>query len=1152
MMVAALFQVPLVAVSPKSQARAEEPQSDLTEQQAVAKAKLTGESVEIVSQRGENRTVRALPNGRIDVEERLRPIRARQGNKWADIDTRLHRSGDTISPTVSTVGLKFSTGGTGPMAQMTRDGRKLALSWPEALPEPTLFGDTAVYSGVAGPDVDLRLRAQADGFAHVLVIKTAEAAKDPRVASLALAMSTTRLSVSEEQSSGVLKATDTSSGAVVFEAPSPFMWDSSQAASGTPQARTQGAVEPAEEPVEGAKTAPIDVSVEDGKLTLTPDQGMLTAPDTTFPVYIDPVWDTKKATSWGMVTSGWPDQSYYNFAGKSTEGMGRCEVAKDPNCVKDQTKRLFFRMPLPPLKGRYIQSAEFTPFETGAYNCDNPTSVQLWRTTTLQSYATWNNTNKSSVWLEHLASRDVVHCSKAPVEFGGANLRSHVQDAVNKGYGTITFGLKAYSESTMDWWKRFADDAYLHVQYNNPPKQPDTDTMFAMPGGSCVSGSPKWVNTVPKVFATLIDPDDEDKYKVQGQFTLHWANNADGSDWGPKWTSGLTAAKTSNTQFQQQLPSTIPRGKKIGWGVRAWDGEQWGPWSYDGAQAGCYFYYDPDLPAKPSISSTNYPEDNEWHDGVGIPGAFTISDSAQLADRYELWLNGFYYKTVSTTAGAARQVQIAPSKSGPNHLDVVAYTPSSQRGATYTYNFLANLGKPAKARFALDEQSGTSLQAVTREGEPTISATVHDGAVVGVDGQDGRAIKLDGSTGYASTETPIIDTSKSFAVAAWVWVDPSAAGNDFTALSAKGNNKSAFYLKYVKHLQRWVFARTAADSDDPGWWQAESATSAQVGTWTHLVGVWDSALKRLRIYVNGDVGTDSPEVASVWSATGGLQIGRAQYAENPVDFWPGLIDDVRVYDRSVGGPEVEELVKQYPVLKGRWKLNTAEGPASPGEPEEQEVPPLMLQNGAEISSDAGFSIWASPAGLSLAPKVGAFAETSLGLETDQSFTIAGWVRSTERPLKPATVFSQAGTNANAVTLRYIPGADPEDQGGWQAEMRNSDAVTTTPLVASHSKFLPGEWEHLAVVYDALRDRLSLYVNGELQQTADEMSEEDGVLGFKASNGGLQVGRSKLGAASGSEFWPDAIDDLWVYQGALSIGQIQSLAAPVERETSDGP
>ncbi|HEX6968977.1 MAG TPA: LamG-like jellyroll fold domain-containing protein [Micromonosporaceae bacterium] len=1360
-----------------SAAHADEPKAGagavVTERQAVAAARKSGDPVEITSRRGETRTVRALPNGRIEVEQHIQPIRTRKGGKWVDIDTGLHRSGGAVVPAATTVGLEFSGGGDGPMVQMTRAGHKLSLSWPTRLPEPTLEGDTAVYAGVAGPDVDLRLRARSDGFAHVLVVKTAQAARDPRVAKLALALSTSRLAVRQDQG-GVLTASDSGSGAGVFEAPAPRMWDSSQAASASKQSRARAAdpeTDPAKGPAQGAKTARLGVAVGKGKLTLTPDQGLLTAPDTRFPVYIDPVWTTSKATSWGMVSSGWPGESYYKFDGKSTEGVGRCEVAKDPNCVKNQTKRLFFRMPLPSVKGRYIQNVEFTAYETSAYNCHNPTSVQLWRTTTLRSYATWNNTNSSSVWLDQLTSRDVAYCSKAPVEFGGSKLRSHVQDAVNKGYGTITFGLKAYSESTMDWWKRFADDAYLRVQYNNPPKQPDTDTMFANPGTKCLSsGQAKTVNDISTVYAYLKDPDAEDKNKVQGQFTLHWANKADGSDWGPKWTSSLTPAKTTGSKFSITLPSTIPQKTKIGWGVRAWDGEQWGPWSYAGAQTGCYFYYDPAVPGEPSIVSSEYPNDDTWHGGVGEGGLFHISDSEGVANRYEVTLNGAHAATVNTTDGAERTVALAPTRSGPNIMEVQAFAPSGQNGASVSYEFRANAGADPVARFDMNEGAGATavtatgpgraawlrgsaalggagkngtalamdgvygfaesgmsvidstesftasawvnpdhlkvgdvlaqlgtfqagfilgmeadgrpvfkkastdtndgggtwqvaiddaplptgtwshligvydtsaaqmrlyvngeLQATATgvtplasggafqigrsfynhgflhywpgaiddvqmfasslsdaqagdlaagttptgtdlvahwtmdepQGKPRVyspvdplTATLHGGAALGTEGPSGNALQLNsGAQGYAETDRPVINTLRSFAVSAWVKVDATAAGNDFTALSAEGNYNSAFYLKYVKDTQKWVFARAAHDDDRAGWFQATSAKPAQSGAWTHLVGVWDARTKQLRIFVNGEQGNDSPEVTGNWQATGGLQIGRAKYRGAQVDYWPGQIDEVRVYDRVLGDTEAEEMVTQHPVLKARWILNEngsaddASGVAGAG-------PALVFHNGAAIDPTAGFKEWGSAAGLKLDPLQKSFAETtSPVVDTAESFTITGWVHNPERPQQPATVFSQPGANTNAFSLRYVPGEDPEEQGGWQVVMHNADDGAAPALTASHSGFSPLEWSHVAVVYDALRDRVSLYVDGQLEQTADSVSQEDKVMAFEATgNGGLQVGRTKFGATdgNGTEYWSDAVDDLWAYQGALTTEQVQMLAGGIELPTEDGP
>ncbi|WP_339156512.1 LamG-like jellyroll fold domain-containing protein [Actinomadura luteofluorescens] len=1337
-----------------------------TEQQAVTTAKRSGEPVEITSRRGEDHTVRALPNGRLEIEQHMRPFRTRQDGKWVPIDTSLRRSGDSIVPAATTVGLRFSAGGAGPMVQMTKAGRKLALSWPQALPEPALDGDTAVYKGVAGPDVDLRLRARAGGFAHVLVVKSPEAAKDPRIAKLALAMSTTRLAVTEEQESGVLKVADTGTGSVLFEAPSPMMWDSSQATSSSARTRTRTKAEPEEEPADGAKTAPIDVSLAGGKLVLTPDQGLLTAPDTKFPVYIDPVFEAKKASAWGMVSSGWPDESYYLFGGNSTEGVGRCEVAKDPNCVKNQTKRLFFRMKLPAIKSRYIQNVEFIAYETSAYNCSNPTAVQLWRTSDLKSYATWNNTNNSSVWAEQLGSRDVAYCSKAPVEFGGTKLRAHVQDAINKGHSSITFGLKAYSESTMDWWKRFADDAYLKVQYNNPPRQPDTDLMFADPGTKCLpSGQAKTVNDIPKVYAYLKDPDTEDKNKVQGQFTLHWANNADGSDWGPKWTSTLTPAKTTDTPFQKELPLTIPQNKLIGWGVRAWDGEQWGPWSYDGAQTGCYFLYNPAVPGKPTITSTDYPADGTWHGGIGQPGTFTIADSAGVADRYIVTLNEEPAQTVTTTAGAARQVQIAPTHSGPNILTVQAFAPSSQDGATDSYEFRANSGSEPVAKFTMDEGAGSTAVTATGPGRP---AWLHGSATLGGEGKNGTALTLDGTTGYAESSLPIVDTTQSFTVSAWAkptehrqgellaqagtaqsgfilgmhadgrpifewptvdnnndgtpwqwavddvplplgqwshligvydksagqmrlyvngelqaatsgvtplethgplqigrslynsffvnnwpgsiddvqvfqqplsdaqalqvsagatpagaepaahwtmdeetgnpriyspvapwkatlrggatlgaegqagtamrlddtvlgqagterpvvnttrsfavsaWVNLEKGDRTRTVLSQDGDSKSGFYLKYDAAYRKWAFSRVKADSAETGTYQAFSKEQAVLNSWTHLVGVYNDATKRLQIYVNGDAGVLSPEVSSVWFAGGGFQVGRSKWLGSEADHWPGRVDDVRVYDRIVGDQEAKEMVAQHPVLNARWALNPE--PVDDPFKNPAGAPSLAPRNGAAIVDGAGIG-WTAPAGLRLTPETKAFAESAAQVvDTDRSYTIAGWVHPLGRPQQPVTVFSQAGQNANAFALRYVPGEDPEQQGSWQIQMRNADDQSAAPLVAVHGDFDPDDWMHVAVVYDALRDRVSLYVNGELYQNSEGVSEEGQIQGFETPGALLQVGRTKFGAAdgNGSEFWSDAVDDIWVYQGALIPEQIARLAIFDDIPTEAGP
>lgn len=145
--------------------------------------------MEITSLRGETSETYALPNGDFEAVEHLRPVRARVDDAWKAIDTALEKRADgSIAPKAATVGIAFSGGGKKqPLITLERAGRKLSLSWPTALPEPVIDGDTATYPSVL-KDVDLRVKASVDGASEVLVVKTPVAAADPRLAELRLAM----------------------------------------------------------------------------------------------------------------------------------------------------------------------------------------------------------------------------------------------------------------------------------------------------------------------------------------------------------------------------------------------------------------------------------------------------------------------------------------------------------------------------------------------------------------------------------------------------------------------------------------------------------------------------------------------------------------------------------------------------------------------------------------------------------------------------------------------------------------------------------------------------------------------------------------------------------------------------------------------------
>ncbi|MFI1105246.1 LamG domain-containing protein [Streptomyces melanogenes] len=167
----------------------------------------------------------------------------------------------------------------------------------------------------------------------------------------------------------------------------------------------------------------------------------------------------------------------------------------------------------------------------------------------------------------------------------------------------------------------------------------------------------------------------------------------------------------------------------------------------------------------------------------------------------------------------------------------------------------------------------------------------------------GGALLFNGSTGFADTGAPILDTAKAdYSVAARVRLD---ADGFRTAVSLDGRQASVFFLQYVPDFHRFSFsfvnARAVANGTQP----------PKFGTWYHLVGTYTHADKKLRIFVNGalagEVLADNPE-----QPAGSLVIGRGKFQGKATDFWPGAVSDVHAYHRALTPAEAAALAKREP------------------------------------------------------------------------------------------------------------------------------------------------------------------------------------------------------------------------------------------------
>ncbi|HET9138025.1 LamG domain-containing protein, partial [Actinophytocola sp.] len=194
--------------------------------------------------------------------------------------------------------------------------------------------------------------------------------------------------------------------------------------------------------------------------------------------------------------------------------------------------------------------------------------------------------------------------------------------------------------------------------------------------------------------------------------------------------------------------------------------------------------------------------------------------------------------------------------------------------------------------------------------------------IMWTDDQNGlplSAVSLNGTTESLSTGGPVLRTDQSFTVAARVRTS-SLVGNR-TVLSQRGAEMSAFFLGTRHFLvngvdqSRWSFSLPPRDGDGETLWHASLAsapiTPDDLAVWTHLTGVFDASAGQIRLYVNGELAgtTARPDR---WQATGPLEIGRALYSPGggpprEVDYWPGDVDEVVVYQGVLPAPEIGKL-----------------------------------------------------------------------------------------------------------------------------------------------------------------------------------------------------------------------------------------------------
>lgn len=601
-----------------------------------------------------------------------------------------------------------------------------------------------------------------------------------------------------------------------------------------------------------------------------------------------------------------------------------------------------------------------------------------------------------------------------------------------------------------------------------------------------------------------------------------------------------------------------------------------GPWS-----EWCQFAADTTVPPAPTVTPGDIA-------GPGQSMSFTFTTDA--ADVTTFWY-GFYDPPTSPVAATgsgtkSATVTLTVPHFGQNTLRVRGIDATGNRGNVGSVTFTAPRPAPPVARWGLEQYPGVDEAAALADQQPglvgdtdlvaTDVAWADDVRLIG-----GRTADFDGGMSQASTSEPIIDTTKSFAVNAWVKLgevgDP-LPNRDQIAVSQDGAWNSSFSLGFRAETSSWGMWMHAEDAAGSGEAISVKGDTPVMGKWTNLTGTYDANWKLLELHIDGErLGWKHGVEPEPWPDRQRVAIGRGLWQGNSTNFWSGQIADVQVFDRHIvltdfrgklassptsGGFNEPGILT--PIQVGDWDFETAVSCYVANLRDTCEAPDtgtswgrwLALTRGSAIGaghSGSGSGLWLDDEyfgdtewteeyGRS-AVKVGTTPPDDDGLEftqwqeervllTDQSFTISAWVMLDELGRNQTAVAQQGGDTWSSGAIEY-----DSHSGRWRFAIHSEVSGTTyLDYVLSSLPAEAGVWTHLVGVYDAGSQEIVLYVNGVVQgYWADWQTP----FIPNASSGPLLVGGTLWGGRLSDE-WGGGIDSVAVFQGAMNDVMVSTL------------
>ncbi len=391
-----------------------------------------------------------------------------------------------------------------------------------------------------------------------------------------------------------------------------------------------------------------------------------------------------------------------------------------------------------------------------------------------------------------------------------------------------------------------------------------------------------------------------------------------------------------------------------------------------------------------------------------------------------------------------------------------------------------------------DDLSGNENDGVPQNG------VAFDGGVY----DQGQAVSLDGIEDYIEVahDTSIMPTA---AVTVSAWVKLNNLEDSPTIVSKQAWTDSldnaGYFLRIAAGKPKFTILNNGVNP-------AVSTSDITVGQWYHLVGTFDS--EDVKIYVDSQLTGMTAFPGTIKSHTVPLRIGE-KFDGFRVD---GLIDDVRIYDRTLTDQEIEALYDTY--------IDLNFGLGAHYEFENNTNDSTLNKNNGTPFNNPGFTGGVDGQAVSL-DGIDQYNEIlhDPTIMPTEAITVSAWVNLDSLDDDPTPVFKGRWNSEldNGGYLLRISDSIP--RFAIQNDGRTT-AVSTSPITV-------GQWYHLVGTFDGAA--LNIYIDGQL-------------TGSFAHSGTIKVSTNSLLICQRASLKnvDGFMDDVRIYNRALTEREVEFL------------